>query len=209
MDEITQAENTGTAPETITTEPSQDPIQQELAKEKGKTAGKTEAEKATFALQMNAKKAAELGVDVSEVLGIKPQPMAPAGDTVVTVAMLEEIEKGKAQKTALTLADEIADEHERELTKIYLQTRIVPSGNASEDLRLAQTLVNSVKTRQTLEEQARAGQPRTHVSGAGAPARLTPKEPELTAAEQQLLNAKGMDGKPLLTKEEILAGRTQ
>lgn len=211
MDDVTKVDETGTTPEAeITkTEPSQTPVEIELEKEKGKTAGKTEAEKAAFTLQMNAKRLTELGGDPAEILGIKSKEsaQAPAEDTVVTVGMLDAIEKGKAQKTALNLADEITDIHERELTKIYLQSRIVPSGNASEDLRLARALVNSVKNGQMLEEQARAGTPRTHVSGAGAPASKNPTEVELTSEERQFLSIKGMNGKPIFSKEEILAKR--
>lgn len=209
MDNDTQAENTGTAPEaeTIIPAPSQSPVEIELDKEKGKTAGKTEAEKAAYALKSNADRAKELGIDVAEVLGLKTTDTAPREDTVVTVGMLADIEKGKAQQTALVMADEITDTHERELTKLYLQSRIVPSGNASEDLRLARALVNSVKNGQMLEEQARAGIPRTHGSGAGAPAPKTPTELELTAGEQQIMNMRGMSGKPLFTKAEIIAKR--
>lgn len=194
---------TPATPETPIIVPPQTPIEQELEKEKGKTT-RTEAEKAAHALQKNAERAKELGLDPAAVLGITPSATPngiPAG-TVVTVEMLEQRERERGQKTALELANEIADPHERELTKTYLQNRIVPSGDPHEDLRFARLAVNSVKSGQIAEELARGGKPVAHASAPGAPAPVTPKEQELTAEELAFTRA------PFnLSKEEILAKR--
>lgn len=121
--------------------------------------------------------------------------------------MLEAREKEKASKTALQLADEITDEHDRRLAKKYLLERIVPSGDAHEDLRFALRQVNAVKSNMIIEELGRKGVAATHSSAPGAPGKVTPPEPELTPEEKMILAVKGSDGQPILTKEEILAKR--
>lgn len=201
MEEENKVETAGTTPETITQEPSQTPVQAELEREKGKTV-RTEAEKAAFALQKNAERAKELGIDPAEVLGLK-RTQEPVG-TVVTVEMLEAREKEKAHKSALQMAEEISDEHERELTKNYLKNRIVPSGDPNEDLRFARLAVNSVKSGQIAEELARGGTARTHVSGAGAPPKQVNKEPELDATELAFTRPPWN-----MTKAQIIAKRPQ
>ncbi len=178
--------------------PQQTPLEQELEREKGKTP-RTEAEKAAHALQQNAKRAKELGLEPAAILGIKP--VDPKG-TVMTVEMYEERERERGQKTALQLAEEITDPHERELTKKYLTERIKPSGDPHEDLRFARLAVNSVKNAQVAEEIARGGKPAAHTAAPGAPARQTPPEAELTADELAFTRP------PFnLSKEEIIAKR--
>lgn len=203
MDE-NNAEQTGTAPEEITPEPSQEtpesPLEQELNRD---TKQRTPAEKAAYTLRKNAESVAALGLDPAEVLGLNNQ--APAGidrDAPVTMGMLEDMQKDRSQKTALQLADEIPDQYERDLTKKYLTERVKPTGDAYEDLRFARLAVNSVKSGQILEEVGRAGQARGFGSGAGAPPASIQKEPEFTALEQSYM-------KPpfSLSKEQILAAR--
>lgn len=199
------AENTGTAPEEITTEPSQEenPIEAELNRETGKQ--RTPAEKAAYALRKNAESVAALGLDPAEVLGLNHEaPVAVDKDAPVTVGMLEAMQKEQAQKTALQLADEIADPHERELTKKYLVERVKPSGDAHEDLRFARLAVNAVKSKQIVEEVNRAGQPRSFSSGAGAPPSSVEKEVEFTPLELSYMKP------PFnLTKEQVLKARGQ
>ena len=196
----------GTTPEAeiIQEAPSQNPVEVELDKEKGKIV-RTEPEKAAFTLQKNAERAKELGLDPAEVLGIKAKP---DGGTPMTVEMYEQLRREEGQKTSLQLAEGITDEKERELTKRYLK-RVVPSGDPQEDLRFARLAVNSVKNGQILEEVSRAGVAKTHISGAGAPAKKIEQELELTSDEAMFLTMKGMDGKPLFTKAEIISKRPQ
>lgn len=193
------------ATEEIINEPSQNPVEAELKREEKRNQGRTEAEKMAFNLQMNADRARKMGLDPAEVLGIKPQS-SPEG-TVVTLEMLEERERAKGQKTALQLADELPDEHERNLAKKYLLEKIVPSGDAHEDLRFARLAINSLKNSTILEEVGRKGTPSRHSSSAGAPAKKVEKVPELTADEQAMLQVKGRNGEPILTREEIIAAR--
>lgn len=188
----------GTAP---AAESSQvDPIKQEL--EKVQKQGRTEAEKAAFSLKKNAERAKELGMDPAEVLGFKTAEDTVDKSAPVTVGMLEDIERGRAQKSALQLAESITDDNERELTKHYLSTRIVPSGDPQADFDLAQGMVNSVKTRQILEETARGTAPKGHASGAGAPPKTAKDGGELTAAELPYMKAPWN-----MTKEAIIATR--
>lgn len=200
MTDVNKADTTGTAPEDIIKEPSQDPLEAELQREE-KRGTKSEPEKAAYTLQKNAERLRELGLDPAEILGLKTKE---APGTVMTVEMFEAMKKEDSQKTALQMADEIQDDHERNLTKKYLLERIVPSGDPNEDLRFARNAVNSVKNQQLLEEQGRKGVAGTHVSAPGAPAKRTPKEQELSAVELRFTRP------PFnLTKEEIIAKRPQ
>lgn len=187
--------------------PSQtDLVKQEL--ERSQRQGRTEAEKAAYSLKKNAERAKELGIDPAQVLGFGQESTVVDKTAPMTIEMYEQIQKDNAQKSALQLADNITDEYERELTKHYLSTRIVLSGDPTADLKLAQGMVNAVKNAQVLEETARARHATTHSSGPGAPAKkVGTDEAELTTAEKQMLNFKGSDGKQLLTKEEIIATR--
>lgn len=204
MNPDNNAENTGTAPEEIITEPSQETpetaVQAELKRESKQY---TPAEKAAFTLKKNAESVAALGLDPAEVLGLNnPVPQGVDKDAPVTVGMLEAMQLDRSQKTALQLADEIPDQYERELTKRYLMERVRPTGDAHEDLRFARLAVNAVKSGQILEETNRAGTPRSFASGAGAPPTTTQKEVEFTAEELGFMRA------PFnMTKEQILKTR--
>lgn len=192
----------GTTPENITEAPSQEntesPVEVELRKEQGRIV-RSEEEKAAFSLKKNFEKVKELGLDPEEILGVKPKD-APDKDQPLTVAMLEQLQKENGKKSALQLAESIEDTKERELTKIYLENRIVPSGDAQEDLKMARALVNSVKNGQIAQLAATRGTPAAHSSSPSAPAKVE-KEVELTREEQVLMA--GFN----LTKEQVLAAR--
>lgn len=179
-------------------EPTQSPIKKEL--EKINKVPKSKAAQIRFNIQRMTEDLERVEKEEKGEVEIDPDKEKP-----VTVGMLEDIEKKKAQATALSLADSIADEDERELTKHYLQTRIVPSGNPTEDLRLAQSLVNSLKNQQVAEEIARknnGGKPTVIPTGNGGPAKPPESEFVPTAAEQGMMKA------PFnLSKEDILKAR--
>jgi len=185
----------GTPPEEITTAPSPDPIAEELSRHKERTV-RSEEEKAAFSLQKNAERVRELGLDPTEILGLKKEEKG----TVMTVEMYREIENEKSQKTALQLANEIQDEQERELTKTYLRERIKPSGNAEEDLRFARLAVNSVKNSMIASELGRKAEPKTFSSSPGVPP-VQEKKIELTKEELSLKQAFK------LSDEEVLKAR--
>lgn len=179
-------------------EPIQSPIQKEL--EKVRKVPVDKAEQIRFNIQRMQKDLEELEKNKKGEIEIDPDK-----DKAVTVGMLEDIEKKKATASALSMADSITDEDERELTKHYLQTRIVPSGNPSEDLRLAQSLVNSLKNQQIAEEISRkAVKPSTSSSGTGAPPKPAEGEFVPTPAEASMMKA------PFnLKKEDILKARSE
>lgn len=178
------AENTGTPKEETSDEPSHDPVKVELEKERRKEP-RSEAEKAAFSLKKNAERAKELGLDPASVLGIEKKATAQESDddAPMTVAMYKRIEAERAQRSAIQMADDIQDENERELTKVYLQSRIVPSGDPGKDLRDARALVNSVRNGMIAEEVNRRGTG-SHHTGSGAPAKreeaFTPTQEEAT-----------------------------
>lgn len=187
-------------------QPSQTPLDLELEKEERRSGGRTEAEKAAYSLKKNAERMRELGIDPAVVLGYSTDNSAPVVDkeAPLTIGEYEKMQKEQSQMTALQIAQKITDPKERELTIKYLQTRIIPSGDAEDDVRFARQAVNSVKNGLIVEEMQRATEARTYSSGAGAPANPTPKIPELTPSE--LLFTK----KPFnLTVEQIIAQRTQ
>jgi len=200
-DETKVEGETVTTTEEITNDPSQKTaIETEIEREQGKQQ-RSEKEKAEFTLKKNAERARELGIDPAEALGLKTAEAAEGDDAPATIGAVKNLLAEKAKDTAFELADEIEDEHVRELTKLNLK-RIIPSGDPREDLRLARLAAESAKNAKVLEEVGRAGRPRTHVSAAGAPAATTETEVELTAPEREFLKP------PFnLTKEAIIAAR--
>lgn len=183
-------------------EPSQNPVKAELEKVKKP---KTEAEKLAFSLKSTAKRAKELGIDPLTILG-DDTPAADDEARPLTVADLKKFQADNASKNALSLADEIEDADERELVKHHIENTIKPSGNARQDLNIARSIVNSVKNTMIAEEAGRKSAARTTGTGSGAPAKI--EEPFVpTPEESEMMKMKGLDGKPLLSKEDILKSR--
>lgn len=178
--------------------PPQDPVEAELEKEQRKS-GKSEAEKAAFSLKKTAERLKELGGDPAAILGVA----APSeeDDAPVTMSMYRKFEAEKAQKTALQQAEDIPDANERELTKHYLATRIVPSGDPAADLRMARALVNSVKNTQIIEETQRKTDAAKHATGGGGRAKAPEDEFVPTVEEANFMRSFG------LSKEQIIAAR--
>lgn len=175
---------------------SQDPLKLELDKVNKKGAGKTELEKALFTKSQIDKRISELQKESGEEAPIDEDDSAP-----VTVGMLKKMEKEKAAKNSLQLAEDIEDENERELVKHHLSNTLKPSGNPQEDLKTARLIVNGVKNARIIEEGGRKVTPRTYSSGTGAPAKKEDGEFIPTAEEQMFM--KSMK----LTKEDILKAR--
>lgn len=196
----TKEEETTQEAETKSEESKQDPLKAEL--EKVKTSKYTEKEKAEYSLKKNAERLKELGGDPASILGTKEEPTED-DDQPVTKAELRKYLASNATKTALQLADEIANETERELVKHYLENRITPSGDANQDLKDARRMVNAIKNEQILEEQARKNPAKQHSNSTSAPAKEDRKdEGELEPSEMPFLKA------PFnMTKAEILEAR--
>lgn len=199
----TEEVKTETQEEEVKTESQEDPLKIELERVRSK---KTPQEKAKDSLFFNAQKAKELGIDVAEVLGIKPKEESVDEDEKpITRKEMEEMlfkaQQGQAIKTAEELANEISDETERELVKFHLDNTIKSTGDAKEDLRLARALTNSVRNTQILEEVNRKPIAKTHSSASGAGMKDVEPTVVLTAEEQAYL-ATG-----IVTKDEILLAR--
>lgn len=199
MEETEQVTAPVAEPVVETTEPSQDPIQAELDKVEKKGEGRTKLEK----LEFTKKRIDQQIAEEHKALGIEVTPVPSDDDAPVTVGMLREIEARQSTKTALQMAEEIADPKERELTIHHLENTIRSSGNPAEDLRLAKSIVFSVKNGQIAQEAARGTTPNRAPSAPGAPPLVTEKQPDLTPTEMAFL------GKPWnMTKEAIIAART-
>lgn len=187
---------TGTSP----VEPTeQDSLKVEL--ERVQKTPKSEIEKATYSLTNTAKRIKELGGDPASILGMTTS-VSDDDDAPVTVGMLKKLEHDRAAQSALQLAEAIPNETERELTKFHLENTIRSSGNPSEDLKIARSIVNAAKNQQITEELIRKPQAKTYSSSSGAPARAPEPESDLTKEELSYMKA------PFnLSREQVLASR--
>lgn len=164
----------------------------------------TEKEKAEYVIKSTANRLKELGGDPAEILGIKQQFTVDEDlpdDKQLTVRDLRNIQRSDATKSAMQMADEIQDEEERETVKTILQTRIVPSGNAMEDLRLARAGVNAERNMRIVEEAERRRNPKLTASGSSQPG-ATEEDSSLTPEEEVFTRPPYN-----LSKEKILAKR--
>lgn len=185
-------------------EPSQDPLDKELEKIHKKGEGRTKKEKLIYTKNRVEQQIAEL----EEEEGDEPELEDEDDEKPVTVGMLKQLEKTRATKNAMDLAEEIEDSRERELVKHHLRSTIRSSGNPQEDLRNARVLVNSVKNTKIIEEVQRKGEPKRHGSAPSAGARKDPDALQnLTEEEKAIMQMKGFDGKPLLTEADIIKAR--
>lgn len=180
----------------VTTETeTQDPLKAELERVKAKGEGKTELEKAIYKKSQIDARIKELKGDTNEVDTVEDDDDKP-----LTRGEWKKLQKESATKTALTLADEIESETERELTKYHLENSIKSTGNPKEDLDNARAIVNQKKNAQIVEMHIQKPAAKPHVSG-GAPAKNASADPELTQEETTLMRFGG------LTKEEVLKAR--
>ncbi len=204
MENETQVETTEEVlpTETETTEetqaPSQeDPVAVELARVQTKESGRTKRDKLEYTKARVESQLAELDAEEGVTPTSTPDKSAP-----MTVAMYEQMERERGQKTALQLADEISDANERELTKHHIENTIRPSGNPNEDLRLARAIVNSVKNGQIAQEVSRATPAPRSGTAPGAPAIVAGPEAQLSAEEMSFMRPPFS-----LSKEQIIASR--
>lgn len=164
---------------------------------------RTEAEKAAFTLKKNADRARELGVDVESVLGTKTHIETNVDDEdskPVTVGMLRDIQKADAHKSAIQMADDIADEETRATVKQYLSDNIKPSGNAESDFKLALAAASAPKNAQVLAEINRYGTPKRTASGGSVAAKV---EEEFTPTVEEAWHMKNFG----ISKEKVIAAR--
>lgn len=169
-----------------------DPVKQELEKVNKKKFTRRER------LQFENKKINEQLSELDKEEGIE---IPKEDDESMTVGKYKELKKSEGKKTALELAEAIEDESERGLIRHYLENRIVPSGNAEEDLKFARAAVNSLRNAQIAEEVERKKNAKGSPSAPGNPARhedafeATPNElvfmsPPYNLSKQDILKAR-------------------
>lgn len=197
MDTENKVEATKTSDTDNSVAPLQDPVQVELNKEQEKQT-RTEKDKVTFNLRKKADEARKLGIDPKEILGLDGE------ETEDSSEVPEWYKKEKARettKTALQLADTLPDQAQRDLVKQYLNTRIIPSGDAESDFRFALANVSALKNKQIIDEVQRYTPARTTASGGSASARV---EEEFTPTQEEAV----MMARPYnLSREKILEAR--
>lgn len=177
--------------------PSQDPLKDELDKINNKKEGRTRKEKLLY-----TKKRAEQQLREEFPEDFENEVEDVDDDEPLTVGKLRAIEREKAVKTALQMAEDISDETERELVKHHLNNTIRSTGNPAEDLNLAKAIVNSKKNAQIAEEIARKSKAKDHPTGSSAPANPPREDDELTADELAFMRP------PFnMTKAEVLKAR--
>lgn len=192
MVEIPQTETNHTD-----SEPSHDAIKEERKNIEQKGSA-TKKDRLLYAHGQIAEQLKQFGIEVPTISGSDVDK-----DTPITVGMLQDMQIKQGQETALQLADqEITDEDERIVTKNYLETRIVPSGNPRADLAAARALTNSLKNSKIAEELSRKATPTNHSTGGGAPAR--PPEAAFEPTSQELVF---MQPPYNLTQNEIIEAR--
>ena len=163
----------------------------------------SEKEKAAFTLKKNAERLAELGGDPAEVLNIRPTINLDEDlddDKPLTVKDFRQLQKNDAKKTALQLADELPED-ERDEVKALLESRIVPSGNAEQDLRDARAIVNTAHNAKIAEHLANKTNPKKTAAGGSSDAR---SEDEFVPTPDE---AAFMKPPYNTSKEKILAAR--
>lgn len=173
------------------------------AKAPSQESKRTEAEKAAYTLKKNAERARELGLDPAEIMGTKTH-IEPndddEDDKPVTVGMLRNIQRKDAQKTALQMADELQDEATRTIVKEYISDRIVASGDADKDFRLALAAASAEKNKQVLAEMSRLVPPKRTAAGGSSPAHV---EEEFNPTPEEQYHMKHFG----LSKDKVLAAR--
>lgn len=140
-------------------------------------------------LEFNRKRLDKQIEEERTALGVTDPVLDEDDDTKpLTMGDLKKIRRQDAQKTAIQLAGEIGDDDERNLVIHYLETKIIPSGNPTEDLKFARAAVNSLRSQQIAEEVARRSSGASRASGSGGPAKqdddanFTPSDEELMMA---------------------------
>lgn len=149
---------------------------------------RSEKEKAEFSLRKTAERLRELGGNPVDVLDIHPEINLDEDlpdDKPLTVKDFRNLQKRDAHQTALQMVDELPED-ERDEVRNLLQNRIVPSGNAQEDIRLARAAVNAARNSKIIEHISGRSEPKRTAAGGSSDAQrqgdmtLTPEEEVFT-----------------------------
>lgn len=185
-----------------------DPILAELEREKGRTQGKTPQEKFAYKLKLEAQRAKEMGVNVEEILGVKPKEEPQndySEDKPLTRKDIEDIlskVNTKPQKTATELAYErIQNETERELFLLKLD-RIKPSGDPEADFNEVKDMVDAIKIKNNMQVSGLRPEVKTHSTASSyQPIKSNQQGRKPTADEEYLIRdakTRGIDLSDLL-----------
>lgn len=154
---------------------------------------RTPEEVATYNLQKKADDAKALGLDPKKILGEESNDEVPD--------WYKKEKSKEATQSALQMAESIQDAEVKEKVKVYLNTRIVPSGNPEQDFRDALGAVSSSKNKQVIEEIKRYTPAKVTAAGSSQPVNV---EEEFVPTEEE----KRFMAPPWnLSKEKILANR--
>lgn len=178
-----------------------DEVKEPIATAPSQSIQRTPEEIAEFNLKKAADKARAAGIDPTKVLETATaSEEVPDDDKPLTMKDLRAMQTADAKRSALEMAASLP-ETEREEVIALLETRIVPSGDAAEDLRLARSAVAADHNKQIAEDIARKPEiRRTASGGSSSVASETPFEP--TESERVFM------APPYnLTKEQIIAKR--
>lgn len=134
--------------------------------------------------------------DLAALLGVDDEDEL---DRPVTHRDLQEMEATRARKSALQMAEAIADPLDRAAVVKSLQL-VVPSSDPERDFQAAVAIANIDRNSKILEEVARRPAPRSTPTGAGAPPR---REEEFVPTEHEKMFMTTMG----LTKADILKAR--
>ncbi len=157
---------------------------------------RTEEEKARYTIEKIYERFPHMRDGVAEVVNDDDKPVT----TSELRRVIAEMQTGIAEKSALELAESIANPIERKMVQHHIEHTIRPTGNAQNDLALAQSLVNAKRNEVALREQARRGVAKPASSATSAPLKEAPSM-TLTAEEQKFVG--------ILTPEQIIAARSK
>jgi len=189
-----------------------DPIKSELERVKGQTGGKTPAEKMAYKLKLEAQRAKEMGVDINEVLGIKPQEETSEDyeDKPLTRKDIEELLRKNNQpqvKSAFEIINEIPDEAEKELNLYYLENVINPNLPEEEKVKTAQTMVNAIKLKNQVVLNNIAPTPRGHSTANSVQIQRNQTDNQQLSKEEELFFRDAKIRGISLSKDEIIKMR--
>lgn len=161
---------------------------------------RTPEEIAEFNLKKAAERARAAGIDPTKVLGATTSEQVSDDDKPLTMKDLRAMQTADAKKSAIEMAESLP-EAERDEVKKLLETRIVPSGNADEDLRLARSAVAADHNKQIAEDLAR--KPDVRRTAAGGSSSASTEAPFEPTESEKVFMAPPYN----LSKEQIIAKR--
>lgn len=161
---------------------------------------RSEKEVAEYNFKRQAERVRAAGLDPAQLLGVNAKIDSAIGDDEpLTIGKLRELQRKEAQKTSIEMAEELP-EGEREDVVELLTNRIVPSGNAVNDLELARAAASAEHNAKIARMAADRPEARRTASGGSQSA---PVEQEFTPTEEEARHMRVFK----ITKEQVIAAR--